>query len=282
MLLTPTIFAIFFMAFLIILPFILKIMLKIKSCFGYCRGVCCSLLTSLIIGIYISLVQLSILAKILDKSNKEEPSSETTDDIAMYFIGYAIGILLLIVLFIGILMAILFLLIFCFTKRISTPEIETKTAFMFFSGYILPKGLFFYLIIIASVQSMNYAIEQLIEKGTPEAEAFERISPFTSGLIVYAEFWFLIYLFSYIGCIIMCMLHHRKVNSFIIWINVACFFSPLFFLLLFFMTLKFFFLQYGVLLPMLCSFGFGIFFYCKYGFNSTQEIVLPNEGEPLA
>ncbi len=77
----------------------------------------------------------------------------------------------------------------------------------------------------------------------------------------------------------MCMLHHRKVNSFIIWINIGCFFGPLIFIMLFFLTLKTFFLSYMNFIPTLALIGLSIYFYFIYQEESPSGQLLNNSQE---
>ena len=267
-LLAPFIFAVLFMILVAFSSCIFKIIFKIKSFTGFCSGVCCSFLTSIIASIYMSIIMFLIMKNLKPEAenaanNNYTPSTNTVD-INKYFNYTKFGLFLLWLFFV-ILMAIAFFFIFFFTKRVSKPEDDYNSVFMFISGYILLPFIFFYLIWMIICAVVNDTIAKLSDYFESEEAAatfyLENIGSFFFTLI---DFVGLQIIFLLSGAIIMCMLHHRKVNSFIIFICLGCFFAPAIFLIIFFYTLETFFITYLLILPSFASLGLGIFFYLKY------------------
>lgn len=139
-------------------------------------------------------------------------------------------------------------------------------------------SIFFFLGWLIFVGGLNAALDQAITENMTkeqiENEIAKLLGNFGSAVLTVVEFGFFFYMLSFSGTIIMCMIHHRKLNSFIIWVNIACFFGPLLLWLLFLLTWKVQLIEYPIALPTLASFGLGIFFYLKHSDETSR-------GEPL-
>ena len=178
-LLAPFIFAVLFMILVAFSSLIFKLIFKIKSFTGFCSGVCCSFLTNIIASIYTSIILFLIMNNLKsgaeNAANDNYTPSTNTSDINKYFNYTKFGLFLLWLFFV-ILMAIVFLFIFFFTKRVSKPENDYNSVFMFISGYILLPFIFFYFIWMIITGAFNSAIEEGIKKyGTEEKSAAENL-----------------------------------------------------------------------------------------------------------
>lgn len=290
-LLAPFIFAVVFMLLVAFSSCIFKLIFKIKSFTGFCSGICCSILTYVVAGIYMSVVMFAIMTNLKDTAQdiaNNTSTTTTTADINKIF-NYTKGGLFLLWLFFTVLQGIIFLFIFFFTKRVSKPEDDYNSVFMFISGYILLPFLFFYLIWMIVTGFMNAAIDELIKRYGSDAQAEERavteaIGTFGGFFFTLVDFVGLFVILLYAGTIIMCMLHHRKVNPLIIFICIGCFFSPAIFTLIFLYSLVTFFITYLLILPSCASIGLGIFFYLRYAVegSSTTGYAQPQASYQLA
>ena len=175
-LLAPFIFAVLFMILVAFSSLIFKLIFKIKSFTGFCSGVCCSFLTNIVASIYTSIILFLIMNNLKPEAAANNNYSTNTADINKYFNYTKFGLFLLWLFFV-ILMAIAFLFIFFFTKRVSKPEDDYNSVFMFISGYILLPFIFFYLIWMIITGEFNTAIEEGIKKyGTEEKSAAELLA----------------------------------------------------------------------------------------------------------
>ena len=255
------IFGMIFMLILVFSSCIFKAIFKIQSFIGFFHGLCCAFTTAIVILIYVIIVGL-LFAFVIKNNSSGNTGEESLG-------SFTIGSLLFICACCFILFVIIFVLIYIFTKKVSVKEIPYNTIFMFGSGYILFKAIFSYLIYMAII---NYPSNHTEKDGIFESFFYTLIE------IV----WFF-WLLSLIGTSIMCMLHHRKVNSFIIWINIGCFFGPLIFIMLFFLTLKTFFLSYMNFIPTLATIGLSTCFYFKYqGESPSGQLLNSQEGVEMS
>lgn len=272
----PFIFGIILAAALIFSSCLIKVFVKMEGFAGFCSGVCCSILIGIMTSIYGTVIML-IFGSDLTSAASSATSSPTSVN-PSEVVGLAKGTAFILWLLIAGLYVIQFVFIFLFTKRISKPESQFDSVLMFNSGFVLLPSIFFFLIWLIYVAIMNAAIDKLINDQMTEKEREDAITRqlgmLGSAIFTIVEFIFFFYMLSFSGTIIMCMIHHRKLNSFIIWVNIACFFGPLLLWLLFLLTWKVGFIEYPIILPTLASFGLGIFFYMKYSDETTR-------GEPL-
>jgi len=231
------------------------------------------------------------MSNLVDDAQKMANNTSTTTTSAdpNKLLNYTKGGLFLLWLFFTVLQGITFLFIFFFTKRVSKPEDDYNSVFMFISGYILLPFLFFYLIWMIVTGFMNAAIDELIKRYGSDAQAEERavteaIGTFGGFFFTLVDFVGLFAILLFAGTIIMCMLHHRKVNPLIIFICIGCFFSPAIFTLIFLYSLVTFFITYLLILPSCASIGLGIFFYLKYAVqgSSTGGYTQPQASYQLA
>ena len=182
-------------------------------------------------------------------------------------IAFVIGGLIIIIFSNLLIYVAIFLFIFFYTKGISNPNQPYNTVFMFIAGYLLPPfALIYFFFILASVpgkEDYNYG----------------EWRNFTYGFFILCEFFILFFMMELAGIIMLCMLHHRKVNKSILYILLICHFLPAFSFLIGY----FFGSQYLLLIPNmvlnLMPFGFGIFFYCKYANIEypKSELLNPND-----
>ena len=272
----PFIFGITLAALLIFSSCLIKVFVKIEGFAGFCSGVCCSIIISIMSSIYIGVI-LYIFLSSLRQAGQSATSSSTSvnpSEVA----GLAKGTAFLLWLFIAGLYVIQFVFIFLFTKRISKSESQYDSVLLFNSGFVLLPSIFFFLGWLIFVGGLNAALDQAITENMTkeqiENEIAKLLGTFGSAVLTVVEFGFFFYMLSFSGTIIMCMIHHRKLNSFIIWVNIACFFGPLLLWLLFLLTWKVQLIEYPIALPTLASFGLGIFFYLKHSDETSR-------GEPL-
>ena len=286
-LLAPFIFAVLFMILVAFSSCIFKIIFKIKSFVGFGSGICCSILTDVIASIYMVVVLLAIMTNLVDDAQKMANNTSTTTTNPNTLLNYTKGGIFLLWLFFTVLMGIVFIFIFFFTKRISKPEDDYNSVFMFISGYILLPFLFFYLIWMIVTGFINAGIDELIKRYGSDEQGVERavteaIGTLGSFFFTLVDFVGLFAILLFAGTIIMCMLHHRKVNSLIIFICIGCFFSPAIFIFLY--SLATFFVTYLLILPSCASIGLGIFFYLRYAVegSSTTGYAQPQASYQLA
>ena len=162
-----------------------------------------------------------------------------------------IGALIYILIFILLIYIIIFLFIFFYTKGISNPNQPYNCVFMFISGYLLPQFVFIYFFFFTASLGK-------------EGAYISGIGKVTSGILILNEFFFLLYMIQFAGTIMLSMLHHRKINKNILYILLVCYFSPIIFFLIGFFTRNIFLLHIPNIVINLATFGFGVFFYCKY------------------
>lgn len=272
----PFIFGIILAALLIFSSCIIKVFVKIEGFAGFCSGVCCSIIVAVMTGIYLTVILLLFATKLTEAARSATPSSTSVD--VSEAMGLAKGTAFILWLFVAGLYVIQFAFIYVFTKRISKPESQYDSVLMFNSGFVLLPSIFFFLIWLSYVGILGAAIDESINDSMTEEQKesmiANKLGMVGSAFFTLAEFIFFFYMLSFTGTIIMCMIHHRKLNSFIIWVNIACFFGPLLLWLLFLLTWKVQLIEYPIALPTLASFGLGVFFYLKYSDESTR-------GEPL-
>jgi len=244
-----------FIGLLIALPFIFKSIFKTQNYMGYSIGLCASALTvAALIGVaFIGYIFFLAVLGISFSLNS--------------LVTLAIGAILLYLAFILLIYTIIFLFIYFYTKGISNPNQPYNSVFMFIAGYLLPPFaliyLFFILVSFADQENSNYGTMRNVE----------------TGIVIIIEFFFLLYMIQIAGTIMLCMLHHRKVNQSILCILLVCYFLPAFT----FLTGYFFRSLILSLIPNmvlgLASFGFGVFFYCKYANQDypKSELLAPSD-----
>ena len=175
-LLAPFIFAVLFMILVAFSSCIFKIIFKIKSFVGFGSGICCSILTDVVASIYMSVVMFAIMTNLKDTAQdiaNNTSAATATANINKIF-NYTKGGLFLLWLFFTVLQGITFLFIFFFTKRVSKPEDDYNSVFMFISGYILLPFLFFYLIWMIVTGFINAGIDELIKRYGSDEQGVER------------------------------------------------------------------------------------------------------------
>ena len=273
-LIAPFIFAVIFMILVTFSSFIFKIILKIKSFTGFSSGVCCSILTSITASFHIALVIFVIMRpfRIKEASN----STSYSININQYFNYTKLGLFILWVFSVA-LMAIVFVFIFVYTQRVSKPEDDYNSIFMFVSGYIFFPALNFYIAWMVLVDTVNQFMDLYIGNGTKEAETARALEEGGSFIYTLVDFVGLLVILLFTGTIIMCMLHHRRVNPIIMKINIFCFFAPAISFLIFLYTLKTFYITYLLMFTSIVSFCFAIYFYRKYSVRKApiDEYIQP-------
>ena len=169
-------------------------------------------------------------------------------------------------------MAIVLVFIFVYTQRVSKPEDDYNSVFMFVSGYIFFPALNFYIAWMVLVDTVNQFIDL-----TKEAETARALEEGGSFIYTLVDFVGLLVILLFTGTIIMCMLHHRRVNPIIMKINIFCFFAPAISFLIFLYTLKTFYMTYLLIFTSIVSFCFAIYFYRKYSVRiaSIEEYIQP-------
>ena len=123
---------------------------------------------------------------------------------------------------------------------------------MFIAGHLLPIFVFIYFFFF--IVSLMISVESYIP---------ERMN-YKFNILIFGEFFFLLYMIHFAGTIMLSMLHHRKVNKSILYILLVCYFSPIPFPIISFLKERLFLLHIPNIVIHLAIFGFGVFFYCKY------------------
>ena len=229
-----------FIVLLIALPFIFKSIFKTRKFMGYNMGVCFSVLAAVTIFM-ILIVGIAFWALLF--------RGRVDSDLGI--LAMKIGALIYILIFILLIYTIIFLFIFYYTKGISNPNQPYNSVFMFIAGYLLPQFVLIYFFFFTA---------SLGKEGT----YISGIGKVTSGILILNELFFLLYMIHFAGTIMLSMLHHRKVNKSILYILLVCYFSPIIFFLIGFFSRNIFLLHIPNIVINLATFGFGVFFYCKY------------------
>ena len=243
----PIAFAIIFILLLIACPFIFKPIFKIDSFFGYCQGVCCSVLTA------ITIVVAAIIGIIVFVSKASDVGGNADD--ALVAVGSGLLFLIFIVIVAAYFGVVFFL--FCYSKRVSEPQHNYNSIFMFISGYnAMFIGFYFILLIIliASAGGDNTGGDKL----------------FASFYVLW-EFIVFFYIIKLAGISIMFMLHHRKVNPIILWCALGCYFGDLILILIALLAKKLAILEYPSFLFNIVSIGLGSFFYYRYSNQNASK-----------
>jgi hypothetical protein len=249
MVLSVFLIALIFIILLVALPFIFKLIFKTKKFLGYGMGVCCSIITIvaiimiIIVGIFFFLVLFN--------------RHYNTKD-------YEIVVLIYIFFFLFLIYMIIFLIIFYYTKEISNKNQPNNSVFMFIAGYLLPQFLLIYLYFI--IVSLN------VEEGTINITQFEFNGP---GIIILNVFLLLLlYMIQIAGTIILSMLHHRKVNKYIFYILLTCYFLPFLFFLIGYIAQNRYILNISSIVLNIATLVFGVFYYCKYAKGTPSSELL--------
>lgn len=263
MLVATFIIALIFILLPIASPFLFKIIFKIQKFSGFCLGIICSVITSvsLIVLLVISLVILGVIITSSQDSNLNI-LIDTFNDINVLNTLKSY-ILFIIWLIIALLFLTMFLILFFFIKKISKPEDESNTIFMFFSGYILIPALLWYCFCLI----LSLDLEAFKNLSTNGVEVINTV------FVLYVEFGGLFLFILLAGTSIMIMLHHKEYNNLIIWCCVASYFTPLIFYFLGFLTLKVFFFSFLNGACPIISIVLASFLYHKYASspgNSSQ------------
>jgi len=263
MLVATFIIALIFILLPIVSPFLFKIIFKIPKFTGYCLGIICSVITSvtLIVLLVISLVILGVIITSSQNTNLNILIDTFNDINELQNLSFYI--LFIIWLIIALLFLAMFLILFFFIKKISKPEDESNTIFMFFSGYILIPALLWYVFCLI----LSLELETFKNISTDGVEVINTV------FILYVEFGGLFLFILLAGTSIMIMLHHKEYNNLIIWLCVASYFAPLIFYFLGFLTLKAFFFSFLNGACPIISIVFASFLYHKYASspgNSSQ------------
>lgn len=257
MLAAPTIIGIIFIILILCSPCIFKFALKIDSFFGLCQGICCSFLTALIISAAVIIGFIVYGVSVADSIDANNPSAEDIAEKA------GIGFLLFAFFVIAVAYLAIFFLILCYTKRVSDPQYSYNSIFMFISGYtILSFTVIYVVIVIICLAADSVAKENNIQDNTVDSAS--------SGLFVLFEFIIFGEIINRAGISILFMLHHRKVNSMMLWIGCGIYFGPLIFFLIGLLARVPALLEYPLFLFDIASISLGIFFYIKYAYQTAS------------
>ena len=238
---------------LVALPFIFKSKFKTRNYMGYSMGVCCSIIAAVIISL-IFIIGIGFWHLFIREPDDHKKESNT----------FSLGVEIFVRIFVVLGNIAIFLIIFFYTKRISNPNQPYNCVFMFIAGYLHPIFILIYLYFIFISFMVRFAYIPGI------------VNEHASETLIANELFCLFYMIQFAGTIILSMLHHRKVNKSILYILLVCYFSPIpFFLISFFTTNQYFLIPNMVIF--LITFGFGVFFYCKYANHeySNSEILEP-------
>ena len=251
MFLAAFIIAIVLILITLVLPFLFKTIFKLDSYGGFVLGITSSVITlisdgliivaaAFIIGTIISTDEalITIIIEILLDIEELERISFTS--------------LLCIWATIIIFFLVIFIILYLRISNLAEDE-ESKTIFMFFSGYILiPSILWHAFCILLSLELDALQIE------------IEGENKIDTLFLVLVELGGVFFFLLIAGTSMMIMLHHKEYNRYIIWINIVIYFIPNIFYFFGFLTLKtFFFSFFSCGCPVLSLFA-ACFFYHKY------------------
>jgi hypothetical protein len=258
MLVAPTIIGFLFAILTLISPCIIKFAFKMESFFGFCQGICCSFLTALVITVAAIAALIVFGFSVADsaKSGNAENIVESS----------SIGFLLFIFFVLVVIYFSIFFLLLCYTKRVSDPQHPYNTIFMFISGYTIFSFTLGYVIIAVMCLTTGKVLEDNGANNTTTDK-------YGSVLFVLLEFIIFGIILRYAGLSILFMLHHRKLNSSLVWIGCGIYYGPLLFNLIGLLSKWLPLIEYPGFLFDLASIGLGCFFYYKYA-NQTASTAL--------
>ncbi len=251
MLLAAFIIAILLMLTTFVLPFLFKKIFKLGSYAGYVLGITSSFITLIIDCLLIVAASFIIGYFITSDNSIITIIIEILLDIkALENIPFT-GLLCLWAAIVLVFLVIFIILYF----RISTlaEDEESKTIFMFFSGYILIPSILWYAFCIL----LTFEIDGLqIEIGGKNV--------IDTLFIILIELGGVFFFLLIAGTSMMIMLHHKEYNRLIIWINIVFYFLPnIFYFFGFLIKETFFFSFFSCGCPVLSLFV-ACYLYRKY------------------
>lgn len=262
MFVAPTIIGIIFVILILISPCIFKFAFKIESFFGLCQGMCCSFLTALVISVAIivgAIVYALAVADSVQNGNAEDIVKSS-----------GIGFLLFVFFILAVIYFSIFFLLLCYTRRVSDSQYAYNSIFMFISGYtILSFTLAYVIIVIFCLAAGKAADDYNANNSTIDENG--------SGLFVLVEFMIFGEILRLAGMSILFMLHHRKLNSSLIWIGCGVYYGPLLFYLIGLLSKWTPLLEFPGFLFDLASIGLGCYFYYQYANQTASTTALAGD-----
>ena len=262
MLVAPTIIGFLFAILCLISPCVFKFAFKMDSFFGFCQGICCSFLTGLVITVAFIAASIALAAVVTDSAQ-----TGSAEDIVK---TSGIGALLLIFFIVVVIYLSIFFLLLCYTRRVSDPQHPYNSIFMFISGYTIFSFTLGYVAIAIICLAAGKAAD---EYGANNST----LDKYSSGLFVEIEFLIFGEILRLAGMSILFMLHHRKLNSSLVWIGCGVYFGPLLFYLIGLFAKWSPLIEFPGYLFDLASIGLGCYFYYQYANQTASTTALAGD-----
>ena len=262
MFVAPTIIGIIFIILILTSPCIFKFAFKIESFFGICQGICCSFLTALVI-----IVGIIVGAIVYGVAVADSVQSGSTENIVE---SSGIGFLLFVFFVLAVIYFSIFFLLLCYTRRVSDSQYAYNSIFMFISGYTILSFTFFYVIIVIACLTAGKAADDYNANNST-------IDDIGSAALVLSEFIIFGEILRLAGMSILFMLHHRKLNSSLIWIGCGVYYGPLLFYFIGLLSKWTPLLEFPGFLFDLASIGLGSYFYYQYANQTASSTVLAGD-----
>jgi hypothetical protein len=262
MLVAPTIIGFLFAILCLISPCIFKFAFKMDSFFGFCQGICCSFLTGLVITVATIAGSIALAVVVTDsaQTGNAENIVETS----------GIGALLLLFFIAVVIYLSIFFLLLCYTRRVSDPQHPYNSIFMFISGYTIFSFTLVYVIIAIICLVAGKAADEVCANNS----TFDK---YGSAFMVEIEFIIFGEILRLAGMSILFMLHHRKLNSSLIWIGCGVYYGPLLFYLIGIIAKWSPLIEFPGFLFDLASIGLGCYFYYQYANQTASTTALAGD-----
>lgn len=262
MFVAPTIIGFLFAILILTSPCIFKFAFKMDSFFGLCQGICCSVLTALVIAVAVIAGSITYAVAVADsvKTQNAENIVESA----------GIGFLLFVFFILVVVYFSTFFLLLCYTRRVSDPQYPYNSIFMFISGYTIFSFALSYVSIAIACMAAGKAAD---DHGANNS----LLDDYGSGFMVEVEFIIFGEILRLAGMTILFMLHHRKLNSSLIWIGCGVYYGPLLFYLIGLISKWTPLLEYPEFLFDLASIGLGCYFYYQYANQTASTTALAGD-----
>jgi len=254
----PLILAIFFIILILSFPYIVKKAFKFSDFLGFSIGLICSVIT-LLVEVIIVIGGICLLVFVIDERGFSSKSSQSPDQA---IIDIDINMQFTIMTSYSLIIGFKIVLLKCFMKKVTTPDYNYNSIFMFISGYsTFIYGILFLLVIILCL------ISNIIREKIPSFKEFD--DAWNEYLILYDLFVFGL-LLRFTGISILIMIYLRKFNGEKPFnIAFAIMICPLVFMSVGFFIRKIILIKYPGFAFDIASVIVGTIYYFKYK-NQTQ------------
>jgi len=258
-------FAVIFIAFIVLFPFISKKIFKYEGCAGLATGICCNILCCVCAGACFGLWAILVYQR-MDSLGYKSYSIPFTftfsefwdrEDLLLkwrihtyYYICYLL------------LDVCVFILLICCLKRAISRMTANNQIFTFISGFNLTFVIVFFIAFLTSVEAIGDDEEKFWFKANDISYG---------GRLFLFELFAFSYLLQIIGCTLLIFLWLKIGNKLMLFIGLGTFFGP-FIILIIGIAAESSFVS-DILTPILywIACAAGLFFYFKNGNEGTQS-----------